>query len=79
MNGGYDPITRWLAAVAVTLLSFILVWALVASARRPAISERLDNIEHQLSFVSCLLLIPVEERVPQAVADCQVTNSVGGP
>lgn len=68
----HDPITRWAALVAVVLLVFILGWALLASARRPSFDERMNDIESQLSFVSCMLLIPIEDRTPSATAECQL-------
>lgn len=72
MNSGHDPITRLLAAVAVALLSFILVWALVASASRPTIHEQLTQVEEQLTVVTCLLLTPAEDRLGRGIAECQL-------
>lgn len=74
----HDPITRWLAAIAVLLLSFILAWALIATARGPAVSEQLDRIERQFAYTACLVLIPDEERVSRGLLECQpVENPIG--
>lgn len=68
----YDPVTRWLAAAAVILLGVILVWIGIATTSGPSINDRLDRIENQLAYVSCLLLITPEDRIPEVVAGCQV-------
>ena len=75
----HDPITRWLAAIAVVLLTFILTWALIASARGPSVADQLDRIERQFAYTACLVLIPDEERVSRGLLECQpVDNPLGG-
>lgn len=71
----HDPITRVLAAAAVALLTFILAVVLIASARSPSMSERVDELDRQLQFVSCLLLIEPQDRTAEAVAGCQVNSA----
>lgn len=68
---GHDSVTRWLAASAVALLLFILIWALMSTAGRPTIDQRLTHIENQLTFTTCLLLMPDEERMERGIAECQ--------
>ena len=70
---GHDSVTRWLAASAVALLLFILIWALTSTVGRPTLDERLTHIEDQFTFVTCLLLIPDEERAERGIANCQIT------
>lgn len=66
----HDPVTRVLAALAVALLIFILTWALIASARAPSLQDRMDGIEQQIIVLTCLALVPDEERI-EAIATCQ--------
>lgn len=68
----HDPWTRWFAAIAVTLLSLLLVLFTIAGTRGPSTMERLNNVENQLQVVTCLLLLPIEERVARGVAECQI-------
>lgn len=67
-----DPVARWLSGIAVVILTFILAWGLIASANTPSIDERLSQIEEQLTYVSCLLLIPTAERPERGIAECQM-------
>lgn len=66
----YDPITRWAALVAAVLLCFIFALGLWSAARGPTTQERLDTIEEKIEFQTCLLLLPIEERMARGVADC---------
>lgn len=66
----HDPVTRILAAISVLLLAFILAWALIATARGPSINEQLARIEHRQAEISCLLLIPIEERHERGLPEC---------
>ena len=70
----YDPVTRVFAVISTVVLIFIMVWALLVSARAPSTRERLDLIEAQNEFIVCLLLIEPSERSPEAVAGCHVTE-----
>lgn len=67
----HDPVVRWSSLVSVILLCFILLWALVATIRGPTVAERLDRVESQLTYQSCLLLIPEADRPVRGVAECQ--------
>lgn len=69
-NGAHDPWTRWFAGTAAALLALLFVLIVVATVRGPTTTERLQNIEDQLEFQTCLILLPVEEREARGVAEC---------
>jgi hypothetical protein len=61
--------------VAVMVGVLLAVAVLIAVSRSPGHDEiynRQQMLEDQLRYVSCLLLVPPEERVPEMVAACQV-------
>jgi hypothetical protein len=66
------------AVMIGTLLLLILFFALSDEPSDQAIYDRQEQILHQLAYVSCILLIPPDERIPEAVAACQVAPAVDG-
>jgi hypothetical protein len=75
MTEGADPIVRGLLWVGTFVLAAILsinVWIAASGQGVSRVTDRLERVESQLTYVSCLLLIPDEERTPDAVATCQV-------
>ena len=71
-DGAHDPWTRWAASIAALLLGVLLVMFIMAALRAPSTSERLSRVEDQLTVVTCLLLIPDEEREARGIAECQL-------
>lgn len=78
MNGERE-LTRWGKALIgftaigmAILLSLIITAFVVGGPNHEEILEQQIRVEQQLTYISCLLLIPPEERIPEAVATCQV-------
>ena len=68
---------RTLLTVGTLILTAVLVlniYAAAAGRTIPEITTRLDMIENQLTYLSCINLIPPEGRTIEAVAVCQVTG-----
>jgi hypothetical protein len=66
----YDPWTRRLAAISTVLLAVLFVMLLFAAGRSPSTSDRLDRIETQLEFQTCILQIEPANRDAAAIAGC---------
>jgi uncharacterized membrane protein len=62
-----------LTVIIGVILSLVLISILSTTPGHDEMFQRQTVIENQLRYVSCLLLIPPDERVPEAVAECQVT------
>ena len=81
MNGTSVKMQRvatWLMTALVLLLTAILVlfiWGTVTgrASTHDQILHRQDQIDAQLVYISCLLLLEPVDRTPAAVADCQLT------
>jgi hypothetical protein len=72
--GHLTDLARLIVAVFVGVMLAILVF--IAISRSPGhddIFQRQQMIEDQLRYMSCLLLIEPADRIPDAVAACQVT------
>lgn len=76
MSSNTDRVARALLAVGTILLVAIIVINLwfVAASRTGQLSDRIMQIEDQLTYISCLMLIGDGERTPEAVASCQVAR-----
>jgi hypothetical protein len=70
MEYEHDPVARWLAGIGAVLLIIILLWSIISSLTGPSLRERLDAIDSQLQFQTCLILAPPEERTEAAVSTC---------
>lgn len=54
------------------ILTLIIVTLLARQPGHDDIYARLEVMEHQLQYVSCILLIPPADRLPDNVAACQL-------
>lgn len=72
----HDPVVRWLTSAAVLLLIVVLGWAVLITVSRPSVTDQLDRIQSQLTYLSCLALIPDDQRVESRVAECQVSPDI---
>ena len=63
------------------VISLVIVFTLlVAVSNQPThddLSARQTMMEEQLRYISCILLIPPDDRVPEAVAACPVRPEIG--
>ena len=75
----HDPWTRWFAGIAATLLAVLLILVALAAIRGPSTAERLTRVEGQVEVITCLLLIPIEERLERGLLECQPVSPLGGP
>ena len=74
----HDPVSRWLSAASVIILILIFGWALLTTASRPSLGDRMTQVETQLvrveervAYIACLLVIPIEERPTRAPLECR--------
>lgn len=69
-------VVRLASEVLTVMLGVILTLIIITIlARQPGhddIYDRLEVMEHQLQYVSCVLLIPPDERLPDNIAACQL-------
>jgi hypothetical protein len=67
-------LARMIVAVVIGVILALILFVL--ASRSPGHNELYQQqqmVSEQLRYVSCLLLIPPDERVPEAVAGCQIT------
>ena len=77
--GDVSTLARTIVAVLIGIFLAVAVLTVVSSAPgHDELYERQMVIENQLRYVSCLLLLPSDERVPEAVASCQVSPEGNG-
>lgn len=70
---------EWGNLILILILGSILLLGVISAATgRSVPHERLEQqltvVTRQLEYVSCILLIPPEDRIPDAVAACQVDS-----
>jgi hypothetical protein len=74
------PLVSKLGRVAVSVLTVIvgvvltlaLISVVSSTPGHDEIYNRQQMVEDQLRYISCLLLIAPEDRIPEAVAACQI-------
>ena len=78
------PLTRFdrtvllVAVVLLLLLDMFLVFAIAGGdPGHDDILAEIDGHRDQLTYISCLLETPSEERTPAAVAACQIGQTEG--
>ena len=64
-----------IAVLPGVLLSLAVIASLSSAPGHDEMLEEMSTITDQLTYISCLLLIPPEERVPDEVAACQVESA----
>lgn len=71
-----DDLSRMISSVLTVIIGVLLTLALISvlstTPGHDELYQRQDRIEAQLRYVSCLLLIHPDDRVPDAVAACQL-------
>ena len=74
-----STLARTVVAVLIGIFLAIAVLTVVSSAPgHDELFERQGRIEQQLTYLTCILLIPSEHRGPEAVASCQVSPKDDG-
>ena len=61
-----------IAVIIGVVLALILITVSTGAPGHPELIEQQQMNNRQLQYISCLLLIPPEDRIPEAVASCQV-------
>lgn len=71
-----DDLGRLISSILTVIIGVLLTLALISvlstTPGHDEIHQRQSVLEGQLRYISCLLLIPPDSRVPEAVAECQV-------
>ena len=71
-----DDLTRLISQILTVIIGVVLSVALISvlstTPGHDEIHQQQQIIEDQLLYISCLLLINPDDRVPDAVAECQV-------
>jgi hypothetical protein len=73
----HDPVARWLAGIGTGVLILILIWSIVSTLTGPSNADRLDRLEAEIAFQTCLILTPPEERTQAAVSTCLPNGESG--
>lgn len=60
-----------LTVIVGILLTLALISVLSTSPGHDEIANKQIVIEEQLRFVSCLLMVPPDDRTPEVIANCQ--------
>ena len=61
----FDPVVRgllWVGTIILVCLLALNLWLASTSADTRSVVTRLDNIDHQLTYLSCINLLPVTDR-----------------
>lgn len=78
MNPLLSKFGQWAVSIATVIVGVLLTLALISVLSSTPGHDELHNrqqmIEDQLRYISCLLLILPEDRVPEAVAGCQIPS-----
>lgn len=69
----------WLVTVASSLVIIILaiaMWSAITgrSVTHNRLEERLVTVEQTLQFLTCVIVIHPDERLPASIAACQVDS-----
>lgn len=79
MNERVDTLARWALIVIAGVLILAVGLGIFSAVTGRSVShnrleERIIQLEDHLQFISCLLLIAPEDRLPDAVAACQISG-----
>lgn len=71
-----DDLSRLISSVLTVIIGVLLTLALISvlstTPGHDELHQRQQIIEDQLQYISCILLIAPDERIPENVAACQL-------